>query len=553
MNYIRRTLGVMLSLAFTVSIYGQLAERTEQVSSANNKPAIISKDNCKYNGMNYRREIYDNGISVILDEQNNWFSFKTEYQVDEYTGEKMDKPISLELYLIQNGGKSRSIPIIRSHKTLNSKYDLIIEGKYLGLKYKPLGITYLLMNSKNYTISTWLWNNEHSINSLLTDMKKCKQIWGPKDNSLIDYTSLKFKDIAGEIISGGYYDMNTNIMYYGANLDLKFPFDYNGYMVRLYNPSGDVNNILMNHIKDMKSLQFKIDSLNSIAKEIEEKKNRTSIANRTQLDQLNKEAGTIYEKINNLKEQAGLVENVTAIYCIPSDEIVKVIENEKTSEIQYKNGDYAKISKLRSGMIYDCTIHRPNGIWKVKTNNNNLISEYVYTNELKRFIYKLPLKGGSLVKHLSRLDMLSLNMMKENEIFDTAKNRMVHLRGDGKIEEYVREAYEAKIAAQDAEKARKEKAAYQVLCNKYGKANVDELFNNNNIKVGMPFSMIKELCHCKIDIEGEGYKWYDVACSGCHLDEDKNVLIPNVISVFVPTKLFWIRVEDGKVTFVGHH
>ena len=293
--------------------------------------------------------------------------------------------------------------------------------------------------------------------------------------------------------------------------------------------------------------------MNSIDKELKKKINRTSIADRKQLEQLEKEAGKVYEEIKKIEEQAALVEHLIAIYCIPSDEIVKVIENEKTSEVQYKNGDYVKISKLKSGLIYDCTIHRPNGIWTVKTNNNNLTSEYVYTNELNGFIYKLPLNGGSLVKYLSRMDMLSLNMMKDSEIFDTARNRTVHLRDDGKIEEYVRESYEKKIAAQDAAKAKKENAAYQILCNKYGKANVDELYNNYNIKVGMPFSMIKELCHCKIDIEGEGYKWYDVVCSGTHLDEDKNVLVPNVISVFVPTKLFWIRVEDGKVTFVSHH
>ena len=84
MNIIRRALGLMLSLAFTMSIYGQLAERTEQVSSANNKPVIIAKDKCYYGGMNYRREIYDNGISVVLDEHDNWYSFKTEYQVNEF-------------------------------------------------------------------------------------------------------------------------------------------------------------------------------------------------------------------------------------------------------------------------------------------------------------------------------------------------------------------------------------------------------------------------------------------------------------------------------------
>jgi len=542
----------MLSLAFTMSIYGQLAERTEQVSSANNKPAIIGKEKCKSGGMNYRREIYDNGISVVLDELNNWYSFKTEYQVNEFTGEKSDKPISLESYVTRQFGRS-NVPIIKGHKTLNSQYDLIVEGKYQALKYKPLGITYVFVNTKNLTIYNWLQYNEYSINGIIRDINKCKQIWGPKDNSLVNFTSLKFKDIAGEVIAGGYYDENTNIMYYGANIDQKFPFDYNGFMVRLYNPSGDVNSILKNHINGMKSLQLKIDSLNSIHKDINEKLARTSVVKTDQRRQLGEELGKINKDLNNLKEQAALVENVTAIYCVPSDEIVKVIENENTSEIQYKNGDYVKISKLKSGLVYDCMIHRPNGIWKVKTNNNNLISEYVYTNDLKGFIYKLPLKGGSLVKHLSRLDMLSLNMMKENEIFDTAKNRTVHLRGDGKIEEYVREAYEAKIAAQDAEKARKEKAAYQILCNKYGKVNVDELYNNYNIKVGMSFSMIKELCHCKLDIEGEGYRWYDVVCSGCHLDEDKNVLIPNVISVFVPTKIFWIRVEDGKVTFVGHH
>lgn len=555
MNCIGRTLGLMLSLAFTMSVYGQLAERTEEVSSANNKPAIISKDKCYYGGMNYRREIYDNGISVVLDEHDNWFSFNTEYQVNEYTGEKQDKAVPLISYI--NGTRGEIVPIIKSHKTLNSKYDLIIEGKYLALKYKPLGITYLFAEKKNLTISTWLWHNEHSINLILSNSKNCDRILGPNNNTLINFTSLNFKDITGDVISGGYYDENTNIMYYGMNIKRNYPFNifnFDTYTVRLYNPSGDVNNLLMNHIKEMKSLQFKIDSLNSIAKEIEEKKNRTSIANRKQLDQLSKEAGTIYEEINNIKEQAALVNNVIAIYCIPSDEIVKVIDNEKTSEIQYKNGDYVKVSKLKSGLIYDCTIHRPNGIWKVKLDNNKPTSEYVFTSEeLKRFVYNGSLVEGSLVKYLSLVDMLSYDMMKVSMVFDTITKRTVHLRRDGKIQEYLDEAREAKMAAQDAEKARKEKAAYQILCNKYGKANVDELLNNYNIKVGMPFSMIKELCHCKIDIDGEGYKWYNVACSGCHLDEDKNVLIPNVISVFVTTKLFWIRVEDGKVTFVGHH
>lgn len=367
---------------------------------------------------------------------------------------------------------------------------------------------------------------------------------------------MKFKDVAGEIITGGYYDEKTNCMYYGASINHEYPFGVDGHMVKLYSPSGDVNKVLIDHINKMKIMQLKIDSLTNISKGVSEKLSRTSVMNTKRLNELRGESEEINKEINNLKERSVFVDNVTAIYCIPSDEIVKVTENENTSEVQYKNGDYVKVSKLKrksnSGLIYECLIHRPNGIWKVNSNNNNLICEYVFTSgDLKGFIYKGNL---SLVKYLSDINLFGPNQIGGLEVFDTARNRTVHLTKDGKVKEYLDEARQAKNAAQDAEKARKANAAYQVLCNKYGKANVDELFNNYNIKVGMPFSMIKALCHCKIDIEGDGgYKWYDVVCSGCYFDKDKNVFIPNAISVFVPTKLFWIRVEDGKVTFVGHH
>lgn len=554
MKSIRSLLLVTFLFVGTISIYGQLAERTEEVSSVKKKPAIIGTDKCKYGGMNYRREIYENGISVVIDEHDNWYNFKTEYQVNEFTGEKTDKPFPLESYVRSQYGRS-DMPILKGYKKLG-EYDLMIDGKLMGYKYKPLGITYWLEDKKNYTISTWFWYNEHSINDIRTNIKKCVAVIGPNNNRLDDFRNLKFKDISGEIITGGYYDENTNIMYYEASNSPEFPFGYDGHIVRLYSPSGDVNKVLIDHINKMKILKLKIDSLTNISKGISEKFNRTSAMNTQRLNELRGESAIINHEIDNLKEQSVLVDNVTAIYCIPSDEIVKVTENENTSEMQYKNGDYVKVSKLKrksnSALIYECLIHRPNGIWKVNSSNNNLICEYVFTSgDLKGFIYKGNL---SLVKKLSDINLFGPNQIGGLEVFDTARNRTVHLTKDGKVKEYLDEARQAKNAAQDAEKARKAKAAYQVLCNKYGKANVDELFNNYNIKVGMPFSMIKELCHCKIDIEGDGgYKWYDVVCSGCYFDKDKNVFIPNVISVFVPTKLFWIRVEDGKVTFVGHH
>lgn len=554
MKSIRSLLLVTFLFVDTISIYGQLAERTEEVASVKKKPAIISRDKYKYGGMIYRREIYENGISVVLDEHDNWYNFKTEYQVNEFTGEKTDNPFPLESY-VGSQYRRTSIPILKGYKNIG-EYDVMIDGKLRGYKYKPLGISYWFEDKKNYTISTWFWYNEHSINDIRTNAKKCVAVIGPNDERLNDFRNLKFKDVAGEIITGGYYDEKTNFMYYGASINPEFPFGYDGHMVKLYSPSGDVNKALIDHINNMKIMQLKIDSLTNISKGISEKFSRTSVMNTKRLNELRGESEEINNEINNLKERAVFVDNVTAIYCIPSDEIVKVTENENTSEVQYKNGDYVKVSKLKrksnSGLIYECLIHRPNGIWKVNSNNNNLMCEYVFTSgDLKGFIYRGNL---SLVKYLSDINLFGPNQIGGLEVFDTARNRTVHLTKDGKVKEYLDEARQAKNAAQDAEKARKAKAAYQVLCNKYGKANVDELFNNYNIKVGMPFSMIKELCHCKIDIEGDGgYKWYDVVCSGCYFDKDKNVFIPNVISVFVPTKLFWIRVEDGKVTFVGHH
>ena len=70
--------------------------------------------------------------------------------------------------------------------------------------------------------------------------------------------------------------------------------------------------------------------------------------------------------------------------------------------------------------------------------------------------------------------------------------------------------------------------------------------------VGMPFSMIRDLCLCRIDLEGEGYKWYDVLYAGSYLDEDENVYKPSKTFIKALTRQFWIRVEGGKVTFVSH-
>lgn len=146
MKSIRSLLLVTFLFVGTISIYGQLAERTEEVASVKKKPAIISRDKYKYGGMIYRREIYENGISVVIDEHDNWYNFKTEYQVNEFTGEKTDKPFPLESYVGSQYGRT-GIPILKGYKNIG-EYDVMIDGKLRGFKYKPLGISYWFEDKK---------------------------------------------------------------------------------------------------------------------------------------------------------------------------------------------------------------------------------------------------------------------------------------------------------------------------------------------------------------------------------------------------------------------
>ena len=54
------------------------------------------------------------------------------------------------------------------------------------------------------------------------------------------------------------------------------------------------------------------------------------------------------------------------MYCLPTDTVVGLKSNDNVEEVYFKNGDYIKYSKLKYGAVYDCLIHRPNGIWTVK-------------------------------------------------------------------------------------------------------------------------------------------------------------------------------------------
>ena len=255
------------------------------------------------------------------------------------------------------------------------------------------------------------------------------------------------------------------------------------------------------------------------------------------------------------------VSNVTLFYGLPIDTIENIRDNKAVVEINYKNGDYLKLSKLKNGAVFDCNIHRPNGTWRVWLDKNNQInSQFAYTKgKFKGLICNGYFANSEYALCLSCPDMVRWDMIRSYdgghtvEMYDPAKKRTVHVYENGMIKEDYNEMQEARRKAAEAEKDKKQEALYQSYCKKYGKANVDEIMLRNNIKVGMPFSVIKAFCNYKLTDDRGSSKWYAVKYGGTYYDEDSNSFKPREYNFAALIREWSIRVENGVVKYVGHH
>lgn len=483
---------------------------------------------------------YKDGTTTVFDGMNSWMRFKTEYVTNEYTGEKTNKFVNVEKYIdgpLNPNDTERQTTLISAKRKLPNDYDIEVSDGVLSLYYKPLGLTYSVYIGN---IPSTVWKKD--VNSQFSFDRFYRQYFlgyntgkkppvvtvkGPNGNILELLNAVNFKDAGGLIHKGGYYDNTTQKMYYIKDFSLFTIKGIDQYVMQVYSDVAspdEINKVLRPYVKQNQEF-YKI------------------------WDSLKLSPAVIMERLLQCNCNINPKWGISLVYCLPSDSIKRVETNDKIVEIDYANGDYLKFSKLKEGTVYDCHVHRPNGVWTVKVNDEGKReSEFVYTSgKYKGFIYKDDFDYTEYAQCMAFPEM----KIDRKRLYEPSRNRFVYIRDDGEIQEYFEERMEAERRLRSLEYRQKTAPIYQAYCQKYGKANVDEILTNNNIKVGMPLSVIKALCHCSITDQGKYGEWYYVWFCGYEYDFENNKIKPYDAKNPLANE-WYIRVSNGVVDYVGY-
>lgn len=555
-------------------------------------------------------KVYRNGDGTtrIEDNSGNWMLFNTEYKVNEYTGEKSTTPIDGKLYCGFNGKKK--VVLLGAYRVLPNGYKLDVDGynKTITMTYMPLGVSYTVRKNRILSDIWYEWQSEDgflgSFNNLFNKKSGDCVIKGPDNNELVDCTNFTFKNIVGFNITGGLYCKKTHYMYYVHRFGKSNNnYDYhNGYVMKVHPINDEAEKNLDSYILQNSQEEASLITQNSVNKMTLAENRNELIKLRKVRDQLkkdydlkqaayqnkhNKPSSELNNEFRNkynsitqeIKKRERIshnvsaqnkatrtsttnynVQNVLLLPCIPTDNIKEVKLGEKVSEMYYANGDYIKFSKIKAGEVFDCKIHRPNGLWTVSLVNNNPVSNFEFTKgQYKGLCYKDRFKGSQNGSCLTVLDMLNRRMFEspgynqysgyEPRLYDPSKKRWLTVYGStGEIKEYLEEAKAKRDAIENAQKKKQQEEIYSIYCEKYGKANIDNIFNRR-IHVGMTFSVINTLCTTELTDEIGDMKWYKVFSAGLKYDYTNKKLIP--VDVLYAPRIsisYWqISVSNGIV------
>ena len=138
-------------------------------------------------------------------------------------------------------------------------------------------------------------------------------------------------------------------------------------------------------------------------------------------------------------------------------------------------------------------------------------------------------------------------------LFEPAKNRWLTVyENTGEIKEYIEEERARRNAIANAQRKKQEEAIYASYCQKYGKSNVDNIFNSR-IHVGMPFSVINAMCYTELTDEIGSTKWYRVLYAGSKYDyENKKILPMNVLYAPKAALSYWLVSVSNNVVRTAH-
>ncbi len=581
----------------------ETVDRAEEL----NKPSEVHKipefDYWIDKSVEHTYYVYRNidGTTRIEDDNGNWMLFKTEYQRNEYTGEISTTPIKGETYCGRGGKKD--VPLISAYRILPNGYKLEVNGeeKEITMTYLPLGISYTTKKDRILSRIWYEWISEANFDGSFNEIfyEKDKMIIKGRNGEILENCkNISFSDIAGNKISGGYYDKKNHCMYYGLG-DRKNIISPYGYMMKLYPDDNSIDNTLDPFLLQMKQERERIEKINiqhkddknklpEIQDEISRlkkqldlltKKHKKELAEYVKkngtftqksrdgqselLKQQRLKEGEIEKRIRSLEYQAENISfekgnykpqyklyealNITLIPCIPSDKIKEFKANNNVSEVYYENGDYFKMSKLKNGEVFEGKVRRPQGVWTIKLDENNKVnSQFVFT--------KGRYKGLSYsdVLTTATIDMERLIISRGAKLYSPSEKRwLTVLQGTGDIEEYLKEKQAQQDAIEKGKMDKQKQSIYAAYCKKYGKSNIDNIMNSE-VRTGMPFSVVKTFCLTELTDEMTGGNWYRVLCLGLKYDYQNNQLVtPDMRSV--PTALasyFLVRVSNGVVQSV---
>jgi len=508
--------------------------------------------------------VYRNGdgTTKVEDNDGNWMLFKTEYVTNEYTGENTGNPVNGRIYC--GFDSSRRVKLISACRRLPNGYILEVNKNRIKMSYEPLSITYNTM-VQNITSKIWYeWISETNFDASFSNYFKNSTITNMNGHSLLYCANLIFKTPGGGIVYGGYLDTQTNTMYYPKDIVNKWgKFAYccpNGFAMKLH------------FIKDEKESLNEMDNVLSYIKKLKEEYAslvEKSKDRKAQIRMTPQEKSMLKYEIEKKKsdiqkaadKEYKYKNNCILVYGLPTDKIKEYKSNDNVSEIYYDNGDYLKLSKRQKGAVFECKMHRPYGVWTVGLNNNmKATSEFTFTKgKLKGLIYKDPFEYSDGGQCLSCYEMVHPQMMKQIQydgtydprLFQPSKNRWVHINGKGIIKEFEDERLEAQRNSERKVLKAQEESIYKAYCAKYGKANVDEILYNKNIKSGMPFSVVNALCNCTLTNETPTIKLYRIWYNGCTYDLKNKKIVPNKITDDPFAKRWMISVSNGMVNSVN--
>ena len=225
------------------------------------------------------------------------------------------------------------------------------------------------------------------------------------------------------------------------------------------------------------------------------------------------------------------------VCCLPTDTISKLVINENVGEIYLTSGDYLKYSKLRGGIVYDCYLHRKDGILMVTSEDNKISSKYIFTDgKYEGFVYE---DCGSQYYDFV---LAGEEVHFPKSVYEAKTDKDYEDFCNGYEEESVTlEMVPYVSAADEMEQKQKEKQnKIQQLYKKYGKRYVDAMYNQGKILIGCPEGLILSGVSVWYSLrhESQYQKFYSVTV-------EPNAMLPKTMKV-------WVDKRTKKVTSVSY-